>query len=551
MRAVATRSLIPLLSLLLSAASAFALSDEEPLTEEVSDQTRPAGDILPASTPPTDPPAMSLADVVALVTEQRSQLAQQQLQLDEQRARIDAQDKRVSSQAQQIESQRRLLESQQQKIATLTRELDVISEPLANLGDVSETETTESEEIKIDDVEVDYSASTKLETAAQKAAGKAVSEAQTDDPTRALLEDFKGAWRLPGTDAALAIGGFVKTAVVFNFDPLDISDRFIVGSIPVDKSNVSNSEAQSSITANQSRLNFDLREPTDFGILRAFIEGDFAGQDETFRLRHAFGQWNKILAGKTWSAFVDTEATPEEVDFEGLNGRINVRQSQIRVMPTIGKEYEFQFSMEDPNPQVQNGQGVTRFPDVVMTSRFEYGPRLHVKAALLLRQIRAQRTQSEGAGVAKKHGWGVSLSGRFNTPKFDARDNVLFQINHGKVIGRYVNDLSSVGDYDGIFNPETGNLELFDVTAGYLSLQHWWGRNSMRSNFTLGAVYINNPSFVSGDAYKDTLRFSANLFWSPTPRIDIGGEYLWGRRENQNGDEGDATQIQLSLRYRF
>ena len=62
---------------------------------------------------------------------------------------------------------------------------------------------------------------------------------------------------------------------------------------------------------------------------------------------------------------------------------------------------------------------------------------------------------------------------------------------------------------------------------------------------------LNNPGFVDGDSYKRTYRLSSNLFWTPTPRIDFGAEYLWGRRENKDGEEGDATQIQLMTRYRF
>jgi hypothetical protein len=64
-------------------------------------------------------------------------------------------------------------------------------------------------------------------------------------------------------------------------------------------------------------------------------------------------------------------------------------------------------------------------------------------------------------------------------------------------------------------------------------------------------VDINNPGFIADDAYKRTYRFSTNLLWSPTKRIDVGAEYLWGQRENQDGEQGDATQLQLMSRYRF
>jgi len=363
------------------------------------------------------------------------------------------------------------------------------------------------------------------------------------------MEDFKGAWRLPGTSAALSIGGFVKTSVVYNNDALQVSDRFIVGSIPVGISETTGDEAQSSVTADQSRLNFDLRQPTDYGIMRAFIEGDFAGSNETFRLRHAFGQWKRLVTGKTWTTFMDPDASPEEIDFEGLNGRINVRQAQFRYMPTFGEEYELQFALEDPDPQIQNGSGVTRTPDLVLAGRFHLYQRLHTKLALIAREIRGQSTASGDA--QKAFAWGASLSGSFATPRLDNRDKLLFQLNHGDGIGRYVNDLASIGEYDGIFDPVTDDLQLFNVTAGYLSWQHWWGINELRSNFTFGAVEVNNPGFIGDDAYQRTLRFSSNLIWSPIPRIDVGGEYLWGQRQNEDGAEGDANQLQFAVKYRF
>ena len=401
---------------------------------------------------------MSMSEVIALLKQQQTDLA----------------------------AQRELLDSQSRKIANLSRELDILRAPppaqseqiVAKADQATQPIATQTQATgdQIDAPKTDQEKDTE--------AGESIAKAQTDDPTLALLEDFKGAWRLPGTSAALAIGGFVKTSIVYNNDPLVIKDRFIVGSIPVDESRYSDIEAQSSITASQSRLNFDLREPTDFGILRAFIEGDFASDGDTFRLRHAFGQWKAVLAGKTWSAFVDTEASPEEVDFEGLNGRINVRQSQVRFRPRLGTAYEFQFSLEDPNPQVQNGDGVTRTPDFVFTGRFQPHERLHVKLALLAREIRAQRDSDIGQGVEKEYGWGTTVSGRFMTPRLDKRDSLLFQLNAGNGIGRYVNDLSSVGSFDGIFDPESGDMELFSILSGYVSWQHWWTSYPLGLDFT-------------------------------------------------------------------
>jgi hypothetical protein len=487
---------------------------------------------------------MDMAAVISL-------LKQQQKELAEQRARLDAQASQITALTQELD--------------TLRAAPGTAGATLVATGQISKqsSATTDSAPVIAEPATPDTAETTlaggKEETTSpqQTREQAAVAQAQTDDPTRDILSNFPGAWRLPGTNAAFSIGGYIRTAIVLNEDVLEIPDRFIVGSIPVDQLADGDNAAQSSITANQSRLSFDMRDTTSAGILRAFIEGDFTGNGNTFRLRHAFGQWDRVLAGQTWSAFVDTQASPEEVDFEGLNGRINVRQSQVRWSPPIGDNIQLQLSLEDPNPQIQNGNGVTRVPDVVLAGRFQPHERLHMKAALLGRQIRGQQAVPTGTpgepgagGVDKSYAWGLSLSGSFSTPMFDSRDKFLFQLNHGNGIGRYVNDLSSTGNYDGIFNPNTGELQLFNVSAGYGSLQHWWG-DTMRSNFTLGYVDINNPGFIDDEAYKSTIRASANLLWNPTERVDTGVEYLWGRRENKSGDQGDAQQIQMMLRYSF
>ena len=59
---------------------------------------------------------------------------------------------------------------------------------------------------------------------------------------------------------------------------------------------------------------------------------------------------------------MDPDASPEEIDFEGLNGRINVRQSQVRFMPRIGSAYELQFALEDPiqNFRMLRHQSISR-----------------------------------------------------------------------------------------------------------------------------------------------------------------------------------------------
>ena len=82
--------------------------------------------------------------------------------------------------------------------------------------------------------------------------------------------------------------------------------------------------------------------------------------------------------------------------------------------------------------------------------------------------------------MLKKLGGGVAFCGRFIIPTVDSRDALVRQISAGNGVGCYGNDLSSIGNYDGVFNLSNGELTLFDVVAAYTSLQHRWG---VRGNY--------------------------------------------------------------------
>ncbi len=362
-------------------------------------------------------------------------------------------------------------------------------------------------------------------------------------------DDFRGSIPIPNSDAAVKIGGFVKMSGVYTLDPLGSDDRFIVGLIPVGDVNFDNIDGEVKVSARQSRLGFEMRDSTSYGQLRAFVEGDFAGNGDTYRLRHAFGQFRQFLAGKTWSTMVDSRATPEEVDFEGINGMINVRQPQIRYFPSFGRNLDLLIGLEDPAPDVTGGQGVSQYPDIVASIRRNWSKRWHVKSSLLLRQIEA-RSDLDDSITDSKFGWGFSLSGKAGMEFWDGRDNILFQLNYGDGIGRYINDLQEVGGQDAEFDPLTGELETIKLFSGYVAYQHWW-RDSLRSTLTYSWVDVDNLDFQVDSAYARTDRAIINLLWSPVPRVDVGGEILWGRRENLDGSYGTARQIQLGAKYRY
>jgi len=384
------------------------------------------------------------------------------------------------------------------------------------------------------------------------------------DPSNTIYDkDFPGAWYLPGTTAAMKIGGYVNLSLVHSYSPMLIPDRFIVGSIPPDGQNVNGAVEGTAVSAQQTRVNLEYREQTKTGEIRAFVEGDFQGDGESLRLRHAFGQYRSILAGKTWTTFMDIDSLPEEVDVEGINGQVLLRHSQVRWFPQFGKNYKLKIALEDPATDIYEGQGQRgRFDLVASLNRMPLGPlgRWNYRVGFILRDLGAiEDLNDEFAPTISTTGWGITTSGRQPVTGWGEDDYILWQLTYGEGIGHYINDLSSVGGGDAVFDP-AGKLRALPVFSGYASYMHRWPMTwrflknwpgVMRSSFTFSWVNINNFDFQEDTSYDRTLRASMNLMYNPTQNIQGGLEFLWGKRTNKDGSSGSATQLQFAMRYIF
>jgi hypothetical protein len=454
----------------------------------------------------------------------------------------------ITIQAEQLERQKQQIREQNERLQTMEDQLRqlLLAHNGATMSPSEQPVQVAATESVVDEVSLADSSLSEETLPQQREAAEKMRDPEI--PIEVVSDELPGYLQIPGTDASMKLGGYVKMSIVQSFDPVGDPDRFTPGSIPV-PADPNDLENQANLTTRQSRLNVDVRRNSGLGPLRAFIEGDFAGEGDTYRLRHAYGQLGKVLAGQTWSTMVDIKATPEDIDFEGLNGRVNVRQPQLRFFPSFGENLELAIAVEDPNPDVTGGTGLTVVPDVVAAIRFTRWNRLHVKAALLLRQIRAESDLNPGTDV-KEDGWGLSVSGHINVPIWGERDEFMYQLNYGDGIGRYINDLGSVGGQDAVFDPATGELHTLTAFGGYLAYQHWWSEK-MRSTLVAGFTDVDNFGFQQDDAYHQTKRVTGNLLYSPIPRVDIGAEMLWGERTNKDGSSADALQLQIAAKYLF
>jgi len=489
----------------------------------------------------------------------------------------------LQQQQQELEAQRKELAAQRtliQQLQEVQHSQDIKSRQLVDSSEPSPASTVDDSELPVSEPAVEPTsepdsgqekAVAELARVEEHGASESqldTSDSQFDAANTVYNKDFPGAWYLPGTTSAMRIGGYVNLAIINSFDPLLISDRFITGSIPPEGQDVPGAKAGAAVTANQTRLNLEVRQQTSTGPLRAFVEGDFEGNGDTFRLRHAFGQYRSMLAGKTWSTFMDLDSRPEEVDFEGINGQVLMRQPQLRFFPQYGKNMSFKLALENPQTDVVNGTGVPGRGDMVLSvdrlplgSLFNWNSRI----GFVLRDLRAQHVigdpdeVSDDIPTEQVTGWGVTTSGRKSLTWWGDEDFVLWQVTYGKGIGRYLTELWTIGGGDAVFD-EDGELHALPVFAGFLSYQHQWPKDfwfldrlpgKMRSNFTVSWVNIDNFDFQEDKNYQSTWRTSLNLFYLPANNVRLGMELLWGERKNKDDSKGTARQIQMSARYDF
>ena len=516
-----------------------AVKTTPPAKETIKETTLPAKEITPPPVETKTPPQpvveattdsggdsfqQALAKLQAQLDAQNKQIealkAQYASEVDTRQKEIDKQNKQISSQEKEISTQRQAIQSLQQEVDTAK----------AQAGqDISDSEKA---------------LRSRLETVEGSIKKSEESESTTYD-----IKSFPGSIPIPGSSAAIKFGGFVKMNVVESLDPIGTTDRFIVGTIPVPQEDGSNNAA---LTVSQSRLSVEMRDTTQYGAVRAFLEADFSGYDDTFKLRHAFGQYKSFLIGKTWSTFMDTRSRPEDLDREGINGQIFLRQAQVRYFPKIGQDWHLLLSAEDPTAVIANGTGISQYPDLVASVERDIFERWHVKSSFLLRKMYGECDCPDGEPKSDTTtGWAISISGMTGISRWDKRDNLQIQLSYGEGYSHYVNDLGSIGAADAGFDLVTGRLNAVSVFAMYASFQKWWSPN-MRSSFIYGYVNVEDDyQFIDPNLYNNTSRFSVNYIWSPIARIDLGAEFLFGSRSNQNGETGKAKQLQLSAKYRY
>ncbi len=373
------------------------------------------------------------------------------------------------------------------------------------------------------------------------------------------------------------IYGFAQADYIQDFGRVnpDWEDTLRPSRIPVANPEEFGSDGQAMVSVKQSRFGVKGNFPTAKGDIRTVFDfdlfgvGDDAGQT-TFRLRNVYGEWGQLLAGQTNSLFMDGDIFPNTIDYWGPNGMVFLRNPQIRWTPLSGTN-TFAVALENPSNDIDSGQyrqvddfpgvqGDQKYPDLTAQYRNK-GDWGHVQVAGILRWIGAEVVADKDPGTAEDigvvyddndTGWGVNVTTVINVL---AKDAIRAGVVYGDGIASYMNDGGmDAGPDQGLLpdgslpgNTKVEAVPLLGVSVYY---DHWW---SSQFSSSIGYSYneVDNTDGQTADTYKKGQYSSVNLLYYPVENIMVGGEFLWGDRENKNGDSNNDTRAQFSVKYSF
>jgi hypothetical protein len=350
--------------------------------------------------------------------------------------------------------------------------------------------------------------------------------------------------RIPGTAVSFSIGGYAKLDAIQDLDPLGNRYEFKMNSLPVDGAD-NDQGGQTTLHARETRVNLDVRSSDGPQHLRVFVEGDFFGDNNALRLRHAFGEYGRLLAGQTWTTFMDLSIRPKTLDFEGPEGEVFIRQPMVRWTQPMGTHWKWAIAIENPGAQFAIPSGLTgtvraNAPDAPAFVRYET-KRWHAQVAGLVRQLRYDG--GEGEADASALGWGVSMTARVKTFGDDA---LMGQLGVGQGAASYF-DAFAGQKADAVLSPD-GSLTAVGVRGGLIAYEHHWSRK-VRSMVGYSRAELSDGDGLPGGALRRIQDVRANLVWSPYKLVEYGMEVLWGQRDDQDGGTGQAWRVQASFIY--
>lgn len=346
-------------------------------------------------------------------------------------------------------------------------------------------------------------------------------EHRVDELTKRLaeLESNGGGGLSFGNGGTIDIYGYVKADFIQDLDSDLGTTTFGLGSLVPGAASDENFQAH----AFQSRLGVRGSSQSDIGDIGFQLEGDFFGDGGGgFRLRHANATLGNWLVGQTWTNFMQLNAFPGTLDFQGPAGLTFARQTQVRYTQDFGQQLSASFSVED---------AAFDSSDPIATAALDWAnDRFTLRGAVLYGTL--------DTGSNEVDAWGASIGG---TAKLWEGGGLSATYTRGEAIAGYF-QFGGDGYYD-----DGGTNRAVETEGASLGVTH-----AFNDKWSIGTAYgyrRDDAGVATGTRSLETVHFNVN--YAPVENVSVGLEYFTGERELFDGSKADADRIQASVQFNF
>ncbi|MCL6235643.1 DcaP family trimeric outer membrane transporter [Acinetobacter sp. ANC 5579] len=271
------------------------------------------------------------------------------------------------------------------------------------------------------------------------------------------------------------------------------------------------------------------------------IEVDFNGSGETIRLRHGYLTFNNWLFGQTTSNFLSNHA-PEMIDFNTNLGGGTTRIPQVRYNYKLAPDTQLFVSAEEGDSKGTVAADPTyRLPNLTakVTQSFAAGKGSASARALVENYKSKAADDTETA-------WGVAAGASYAvTDQLKLNGDVSYtEGNSNYLYGS--NSAYSVVD---------GNIEQNKFTAVQVGATYKFNEK-LRSTLAYGALFADDGSAYAKDASNSNANEEAqqawiNFIYAPVKPVELGLEYVNGKRKNFAGESYNDDRVGLMAKYSF
>ncbi len=312
--------------------------------------------------------------------------------------------------------------------------------------------------------------------------------------------------------------------------------------------------------------------------ITGYIKFGTNGNSTNLALKDAYVSWRGFTAGMKTTLFKDGLASqPPTIDTEGPSGEVDAGAYELSYISPTYKGFRGAIGFATPTyyhssgryygpdykdwPSDIEGQLVTNptaytqmIPDLPMWVEWTASEYNRVRVSAIMRTFLYQDVISD----TKRHafGWGLMLSGNWNPIKPLI---FYFQGIYGKGIGNYIQDLSGLPLS---FTPSSKHLgrmsanPMMGVNFGVTyNFNTRWQVNTVVSEariWNVGPYAMENATEEGHfNDYRYGFYFAANGFYNITSYLQVGLEYLYGRRGTWNVGSGHDNRIQTQFMLTF